>query len=829
MSEPKKEPLLQVWLADTIHAARALLATPRYSLPALLSLVLGIAASTAVFAVFNAIVLRPLPFPNEDALVDVRLGGVTADDDGTGTDLSYTYYSEFKDLKNVFASVSGYTRGGVTITGSGDARHASAGKVTPEFFDTLLADAEVGRTFTAKGASPDPAGVAVLSHSYWKSSFGGAPVTGTTIVVDGKPKTVVGVISDDRSLPANVDLWTPIQVSDEERSERFRLLFGAVGRLNPGTSVETARQILRAAGAAQNMRSPDGTLVYGTVSPLRDSLVGDKRTSATLMLIAVGAFLLLACANVASLLTTRASVRARELAIRAAIGAGPATLARENGLEAVVLTVVGGGLGLLASAGFVEFANRVLSSELEYTPARLDANVLLAFGALAAISTLIVGIAPTVHALHVRPMDSLRAEGRSSSSRGARRFREVLVALQVAITLALMVGAALLIRSVQELGAVRPGFDPHAVAARVLFPDARKESPERRVAFAREVLDRASHLPGVTGAAIASDVPFGNGQMALGLQMEPKAPKENVVAGLRLIGPGYFEAMGIPLLSGRGFQSGDAAKGVHRVVVNRAFAMQVVGTLNAVGHQLSYREHEEVPEAEQGAEGAPKRQGAQIWYDIVGVADDSLEDSVTKGAEPLVYANIESLAAMSLMESGVAVVARSSGDGDALLGALATVARSVDRDAAVYDVDTLGNMVQRSYRQRSSLEALLGAFALASIILAAIGLFGVTSYAVAERSGEIGIRRALGATRGTIIGMILGETGVIVGFGALAGLACAWSMRTLLASFVYGVGTTDPVVYLAVALGIGVVAMLAALAPARAAASVTPSRALEVR
>lgn len=824
MTGPAKEPLVRVWLADAGSALRALLATPRYSLPALLSLALGIAASTAVFAVFSAIVLRPLPFPDEDELVTVHL---TSSKSGPASayGVSFTYYSEFKDRTKIFSALTAYRQQGVTITGSGGARHAIAAEVTPDFFDTLQPDAEVGRTFTAAGASPDPSTVAVVSHSFWVSSLGGAPIQGTTLLVDGKPKTIVGVIADDHALPARVDLWVPIELSQEDKTERFRYVLNAVGRIAPGLTVESTREMLRAAGAAQNLHEPDGGLVYGTVKSLRQSLVGDKRTSAVLMLVAVGAFLLLACANVASLMVTRASLRSRELAIRAAMGAGPVTLARQSGLESIILTLVGGGAGLALAAAVVSAANHLLASELEYTPARLDLRVLVAFAAITILSSVVIGLAPVLHSARVRPMESLRAEGRSTSSRAARRFRQTLVGMQIAMTLVLVISATILIRAVEHLHAVNTGIAADAVGVRVIFPDTRKTNVERKTAFARSIVDRAAHLPGVTAAALASDLPFGRDGLSLGLQMEPGAPKENVVARLRLVGPDYFRAMQIPILSGRAFTASDSARGVYRVIVNRAFATQFVGTLAAVGHRLSYRQHEP-PTTGPDGKTIP---GAQIWYDIIGVVEDALDTSVIGPAPPMVYVDAEMPDAMALMESGFTIVARGESAPDALVAAMTTIGRGGDSEAVVYGAETIGDMVRRSYRQRTTLEQILTAFALASILIAIIGLYGVTSYAVAERTSEIGIRRALGASRPAIIRLILAETMVVVGLGMVVGLICAFSARSLLASFLYGIEAADPASYAIVCVGIAVVAMLSALAPARAAASVLPSRALEVR
>ena len=824
MTAPAQEPLVRVWLADTASALRALLATPRYSLPALLSLALGIAASTAVFSVFSAIVLRPLPFPDEDELVSVHLTSATSSAESV-SDISFIYYSELKDHKTIFSALAAYNYTGVTITGSGGARHAIAAQVTPDFFDTLRPDADLGRTFTAAGASPDPSTVVVLSRTFWLSALGGAPIQGTTLVVNGKPRTIVGVIADDHALPARVDMWFPIELSKEETTERFRYVLSAVGRLAPGLRRDTAGEMLRAAATAQNLRTPDGALVYGAVTSLRDSLVGDKRTSAVLMLVAVAAFLILACANVASLMVTRASLRVRELAIRAAMGAGPMALARQSGLESVVLTLVGSGAGLALAAGFVSAANRMLASELAYTPARLDARVLIAFAATALLSSIIIGLAPVLHAVRVRPMETLRGEGRSTSNRASRRFRQTLVGMQIALTLVLLIGAAVLIRAVDNLQAVHLGFATDAVGAHVIFPDARRTSVERKTSFARAIVERTAHLPGVKAAAIASDLPFGAAGLSLGLQMEPRAPKVNVVARLRLVGPGYFQATTIPLLSGRTFSAADAAPGVHRAIVNRAFAAQFVGTLAAVGHPLSFREHEPPTTS---PDGKPV-EGAQIWYEIVGVVEDALDTSVTEPAPAMVYVDAEMANAMALMGSGFTLVARGEAVPDALVAAMTTIAREVDREAVVYDVETIGGMVQRSYRQRTTLEQILAAFALAAILVAIIGLYGVTSYTVTERTSEIGVRRALGASRSDIIRLILTETAVVVGIGMAVGILCALSTRSLLVSFLYEVEAVDPASYVIVCVGIAVVAALSAFAPARAAASVLPSRALEVR
>jgi putative ABC transport system permease protein len=811
-----RESLFRVWLDDAVHAARALLATPRYSIPAFISLALGIGASTAVFAIFSAVVLRPLPFPREDELVRIR-AIYGAADEPDGASISYPDYEDAKAMSSLFSSVSAWVESNVTVTGIGDARHAEGASVTPEFFDTLETRAESGRTFTAAGPSPDAADVVVLSHSYWRTAFGGADVVGQKIVLNGEPRTIVGVVADDGALPAARDLWTPIRVSAEMKTARTMGLLRGVGRLKAGTSFEIARERLHAATKARNLHGDDGTLMYATFMSLRESLLGDKRTSALLMLTAVSAFLLLACANVAALLVTRASVRARELAVRAALGAGSSELARHAGLEALALALVSGAAGLAMSAGLVGAANRFYASELEYAPAHLDARVLVAFAALGLVSTLAIGIAPTLYALRIRPMDSLRADGRSSSSLGARRLREALVATQVAITLALVVSASVLVRSVRQLHAVSPGVDTSVVVGHVSMPPSQRKDETLRTAFARGLRERAEHAPGVTAAAIATDAPFDDVALSMTTENGPGAVRNNADSLVHFVSPKYFEVLAIPFLAGRPFTEGDEATGARVAAVSRAFAVQYLGVQNAaaIGQRFSFGEREgDLPD------------GAKRWYQIVAVVDDVLDGVVTAPVAPTIYLPFTT---SNPFGPGVTVLVRGPLEPAALIDTVGRIARDTDKEATVFGVGVLGDLIERSYRGRTALEQLLSLFAFASLVLAAIGLFGVTSYAVAERSGEIGIRRALGASRGDIVLMVLRETGIIVVLGIVGGVACALGTRTLLASFLYGVVGSDLATYASVCVGILALSMLAALAPARSAASVTPSRALEVR
>ncbi len=430
--------------------------------------------------------------------------------------------------------------------------------------------------------------------------------------------------------------------------------------------------------------------MYATLTSLRESILGEKRTSALLMLTAVGAFLLLSCANVASLLVTRASVRPRGLAVRAALGAGSRELARHAGLEALILALVSTATGLAMASGLIQAANHFYASELEYAPAHLDARVLVALAALAIVSTLAIGLAPTLYALRVRPMDSLRADGRSSSSRAARRLREGLVAAQVAITLALVVSASVLVRSIRELHAVAPGFDPRVVAAHVSTPPSLRGSPDRIAAFARTVLERTQRAPGVAAAAIVSDVPFDDNALSYTTENGPGALKDNVDSLIHYVSPEAFDVLRIPLLAGRPFTAADSGEGVRVAAVSQAFAVQYLGTERAVGRHFSFGERE-----------GDKPDGEKLWYEIVAVAGDVLDGVVTEPAKPTIYLPYSP----SNPFGGITVVARGPLTDAGLEESIVRVVRDADPGATVLASETWARspeVVSRAHRPRAT-------------------------------------------------------------------------------------------------------------------------------
>jgi predicted permease len=818
---------------ELASALRGLVRSPRYSLPALLSLALGIGACTAVFSAFSAMLLRPLPFAHEDELVQVGLQGGTGWSQGLANTMSPAFAEDYRKLDTLFESLSVLRFTGGRMTGAADAQQVALLQTSLDFFDTLGTSPEQGRTYTAKGNAPDGFEGVVLRHGFWITAFGGEPVVGKTVLVDDVPKTVLGILPDDQAIPSWGMMWMPEPTPQVE--SRFWLMINlAVGRLKPGMPLELARERLHALSAAQGVRDDAGSLITGTITPLRETFVGEQRGLISLMFAAVLTFLLLACANVAALLATRASVRRHEYALRAALGASRVSLARQSVFEGLILVVLGGAVALWPATLFMSYVNEEYLDLLGNTPARLDWLVLVAFAGLLLLAAAVAALAPALYTRRVQPMDALRGEGRSSASRRARRARELLVALQIAATLALLVNAGLLVRSVRTLLAVDKGIDPEGVvigsvmartAPRGEGRDGFRAQRDEAERAARRVLERTHSLPGVTAACVATDVPFDFNDNIEMFEGEGGA-RGAVLAHPHWIGPGCFTTFGTRLLSGRDFSldagadQSDSGEGIPVAIVNRAFARQVLGVEDAVGRRLRFA----MPPDLQQHESPP-------WIPIVGMSEDALEMDLSKVAEPAVYLPflVNPLRFSSSTSVSFRVAAKAQGGTEPLLATLPRALGTVLSESPVYDFGSLNDYIEHTFRQRRALERVLSAFGVSALLLGAIGLFGVTAYSVAERTSELGIRRALGASRGAILRLVLRETGAVIALGMLFGLMLSQLARDVLQGFLFGVSPNDPLTHALVCLGIPLVALLAAIGPARAAAAISPSRALTGR
>lgn len=815
-----REPALLIWWDELRSALRSLSSSPRYSLPAVLSIALGIGASTAVFAVLSALVLRPLPFPHEEQLVQI---GIEREGGGGEPDrVSPPFLEDFRALDGVFESIAAWRPLAGHLTGTEVAREFSMMATSLDYFDALAGAPELGRLYSARGLAPDGEDVAVIRHAFWLEAFGGAPVIGKSFVVNGSAKTIIGILPDDQAMPVWADIWAP-QKAAVTKPGRYNPGIRAVGRLAPGVSVEAARAKLRAVAQSSQFRDPRGALLGGLITPLRESLLGARRGSLGLLLTAVLTFLLLACANLAALLGTRASVRQREIAVRGALGASRWALVRQGLLEAALLVLAGGALGIALGSAFIAHASEQYQDLLANAPPRLDGRVVAAFLALLAITALVGSVAPVLLTRRVQPMDALRGEGRSSGGRRARRGRELLVALQVAASVALLIHAGLLVRSVRALLAVDPGFRVEGtVIAQVVAPTIHREpGPEGffrqrddALRTVRRLYDRLRGLPGTRAVCLSTELPFDDMTETHAFEGDTGLPAREIIH--HWVSPGCLQTLGIPLLSGRDFTTQD---GIDGVIANRAFAREVLGVADATGHRFR-----EMPPADE--KGPPPR-----WFDIIGMVGDVVEKDLTEQIQPALYVPffVNPTRQGSDSSIGFDVTVQASGDPQPLLSSLEQTIRDTIPDVAVKDVKYARERLEDSVHERTALEGVLAALGLSALVLAAIGLFGVTAYAVSERSAEIGIRRALGASRGAVLRMILLETGRVLGMGVALGLSVSWAARGFLQTFLFHVSALDPLTYAAVSLGTVALGLLAALAPARAAAAVSPSRALAGR
>jgi putative ABC transport system permease protein len=808
----------RVFCDECLSALRAVLATPRYSLPAVVTLALGIGAATGVYSVAHAVLLRPLPFERGEELVRVFASFPAPDEPGgAGLGLSVPFAEDF-EASPVFRSFAAFRQSEVMVADEAGGRRAAAAMVTSAFFDTLAPRFLMGHGFVARDTAA--ASGVVVSESFWRSALGARPVLGGKLVVDGEARAVLGVVESESTYPV-VDLWLGIHFSAAERATRFMTSLTGLGRLAPGLSFEQAALGLEAEVEARRIEPPGGgggRFVTAELTPLRRVLAGNKAAVMELLGAAVVVFLLLAQANVTALLVTRASVRSAELSLRSALGQSRLSLVRQSALEVLWLALFGGGLGIGICALMIRVANRWWQGGLDLTPARLNGSVLAMGLGLTLLSALSVGIAPALFARRVRPMAVLRAAGGSSSSRGARRLRELLVAVQIGASVALLGNAVLIMRSVHELRAVDPGYDTNAVVLRVLYPPARRQDGQpswhvpdaRSERLVRELGHRLGHhLNARFDAALASDVPFDGGGPGLGFELPRGSAAAQLQAKVHLAGPGFFRTLGIPIVAGRDFTDSDLERR-DALIINRSFATDAFGSPErALGQRVNARGWPD-----------PHRESVEV----VGVVEDTLDQELWRQPTRDAFAPFTS--EFRMHGESFAVVARGPGDAGALLDIARRLVHDVNPDVSVYGGDVLGALNARSYWQQSALTRVLGLFAAAALALAAVGVFGVTSYSVAERSREIGIRRALGSSQLGIFGLIARETAWITALGVAFGFGAAYGSRWLLASFLFHVEGEGLWVYASVSTAVALVALGASLSGAAPAARVSPSRAL---
>jgi len=794
---------------DIRHALRMILRAPGFSLIAILTFAVGIGVNTAVFNVVNGVLLRPLPYPDADRItmvwMDNRRQGIREDI------ASYPLYLDWKAQGTSYEHLAGFSPAAFSLTGSGEPERLNGAQATASFFDVMRVPPIVGRVFTLEHETEGRDAVVVISHGLWQRRFGGvADVLGRTINLNGRAREVIGVMPASFEWPQRAELWTPLAPPQQLREARNSFWLPVIGRLEPGIPVERAQVEMSAIGDRLEAAHPQ-TKGYGVyVVGLQQQLVGNIERPLLVLLASVGFVLLIACANLANLMLGRTAARRKELAIRTALGAGRGMLIRQIVTEAFVLAVVGGLAGVLLAYWATRFFVTLGGDSIPRPEAiALDGRVLIFALVLATVAALLSGLFPALHASRRKIVDHLREGGRQGSGGANRRTRHALVAAEVALSLILLTGAGLLIRTLWTMQQAPRGFNPERVAMMTISPPVTTYAkPPDVVGFYARLLDRVRALPGVESAASGTAVlqPFITNSTIYSIEGQPQPPpEEQVEYPVEIVSPGYFATLGMTLVRGRGFTPADDANAPHAAVINETFARLAWGTDDPIGRRI--RPGDDTSQAP--------------WQTVVGVIRDAHRAEVTRAIRPEVYS-----CTLQVTPRTQTLFVRTAGDPDAIVPSVRRELQAIDPQLPLFRVTTLEREIGVTLAQPRFQAVLLAVFALIALLLATIGIYGVTSHAVGQRTQEVGIRMAMGAARRDVLRLMLVQHLRPALIGLVIGLAGALALSRFLHSLLFGVGATDPATFALVAVVLLIVAAGACWIPARRATRVDPVVAL---
>jgi predicted permease len=813
---------------DFRYGLRMLRKQPGFTAVAVITLALAIGANTAIFSAVYPVLMRPLPFSDPAQLVTV---GESQEKIGCCSySASYPDYLDWKNSAKSFQSIAGYGGDAYTITGNGDPKTVFAAMVTTNFFSTLGVTPMLGRNFLPGEDLPSGQGptVALLTYSFWRSDFGGdRSIVGRQVRLDGKPVTIVGILPRDFELtPAGIlPIWVPLHLNHYELTARDSHWFSVIARLAPGVTLEQASSEMDTIGARLAQQYPQAEAgIHVSVGPLRQQVVGDIRPHLLVLFGAVGFVLLVACANLATLMFSRSVDRRREFAVRSALGASQSHLVFQVLIESLMLSLMGAVVGFLgALIGVWLFTRSVSDAQLGSMPNLNDVGIslpVMAFaGGITVLTAILFGLWPALSIRRLPISEVLKDESRGGTSASQNRLRDVLVIGEIAISLMLLVLGGLTLQSLRTLLRQNPGFEPENVLTfLVTLPDGPYPGAKtwpftnpNGLLFAHEFIDRLKALPGVTGVSATSGLPVSQNLQGYRFLVEGRAvsPGAEERAVARIVDAGYFSVMKIPVVRGRDFAAADNATSPPVVMVNRAWVKHFFPNgEDPVGKRIRFTLAPEEP-----------------WREIVGVTADVAEDNLAAPSPMTIYVPVD-------QESGYTIylnyVVRTSGDPAAIVPSARAVVRSIDSELALVQPQSMEDFLNRSPAMflRRYPFYLIGSFAALALVLALLGLYGLISYSVAQRTREIGIRMALGAQRDDILSLTIRQGIVAAVYGVGIGLVIALVAARVLTSMLYGVGSADWLTFISVAFLLFVVSLVASYIPARRATKVDPMIAL---
>jgi len=801
-------------LTDIRFGARMLLKSPTMTFIALVALMLGIGANTAIFSVVNAVLLRSFPYADADRLVLVWEKRQGARTDQNVINLGNFY--DWKDQNQVFSDMAAFFDRSFNLTGNGEPEEVPGQFAMPNLFSVLGTNAALGRTFLADDGRDGQPRVVIISYGLWQRRFGGdQQIVGKQIIVNELPSTVVGVMpanfgwhirrGTQASKPA--DVWLPWQISNDTRQRRGRFA-SAVARIKPGIPVEQAQREMDTIAARLAQQYPNFNATWGVnVVPLRTQFTGEIRRPLLILLGAVGFVLLIACANVANLLLARASSRRKEIAVRAGLGANRWRIARQLLTESLMLSLVGGTLGVLVAWwGTKALAALSPPALIDLKTVSVSLPVLAFTLGLSLITGIVFGLVPALEATRFDLHDSLKEGGKNTGAVGSHRLRSLFVVTQVALALVLLVGAGLLVKSLRRLQSVDTGFNTNLLTMRVNLPLGKYKDEQKRIEFFKQAVNQMEAIPGVESAGAINSSPFTGLYPGTTVEVDGQKlpPGQELKTGVCVTDANYFQTLEIPLKRGRLYTEQEATEMRHVVLVNETFVRTNLGGGEPLGRHLTiYMKDDIVPS------------------EIIGVVADHKHLGLDVAVEPMVY-----WPHPELVYPGMTLMLRTRNDAGAVAPAARNVIHALDPQQPIGEVSTMESLLATSVARSRFSASLLTVFSLVALVMAAVGIYGVMSYSVLQRTHEIGVRMALGAQRFDVLKLMV-KKGIVLGAaGVVAGLAASFALTRLISTLLFEVTATDTVTFAAVSAGLFVVTLVACYLPARRATRVDPLQAL---